>query len=372
MLRKTALHNLHEKLGAKMGEFAGYDMPLYYDEGVIKEHLWVRESCGLFDVSHMGQAMLKGTDGGRDALDFIQHITPSSFEKLGIDRTKYTVLLNEQGGIIDDLMVTRTGENDFHLVINAGCKEKDLAHIQSHLPETVELNHFEDWALLALQGPKAEESLKDALDIDTASMPYMALIAAKYKDQDIYVSRLGYTGEDGFEIAVHKDNAAQMAEDLLTLDAVKPIGLAARDSLRLEMGYALHGHDINAETSPVDAGIGWVIGKDRKDYIGYARIHKDLSEGVARKLVGIELIGKGVAREGAEIRSVEDEVIGTMTSGGHSPCLKKSIGMAYVDSAMANIGADVMVNVRGRNIEAKVASLPFIPASTKSMKKKAA
>lgn len=372
MLRKTALHNLHEKLGAKMGEFAGYDMPLYYDEGVIKEHLWVRESCGLFDVSHMGQAMLKGTQGGRDALDFMQYLTPSAFEKLGIDRTKYTVLLNENGGIIDDLMVTRTGENDFHLVINAGCKDKDLAHIKENLPATVELTHFDDWGLLALQGPKAEESLKAALDIDTSSMPYMAMIPAKYKDQDIYISRLGYTGEDGFEIAVHNDYAAQMAEDLLALDAVKPIGLAARDSLRLEMGYALYGHDINAETSPVEASIGWVIGKDRKDYLGYARIHKDLSEGVARKLVGIELTGKGVAREGAEIRNTDDQIIGTMTSGGHSPCLTKSIGMAYVETPFAKTGQDIFVNVRGRNIEAVVADLPFVKASTKSMKKKAA
>ena len=365
MLRKTALHQLHIDQGAKMGEFAGYDMPLYYKEGVIKEHEWVRNSCGLFDVSHMGQASLKGAG----AQDYIQKLTPSSFEKLGLNKTKYTVLTNEQGGIIDDLMITKTGDDEVHMVINAGCKDKDLKWIEQHLPQTVELKHYDDWALLALQGPKSEAVVKDVLDIDLSDMPYMSLW---YKDYTMFISRLGYTGEDGFEIAVPNDKAVDLAQKLLGHDAVKPIGLAARDSLRLEMGYALYGHDINAETSPVEANMVWVISKSREGYFGYERIHKDLSEGVERKLVGIKLIDKGVAREGAEIRNQADEVVGHLTSGGHSPTLKESIGMGYISSDLADTGEKILVNVRGRNIAAEVASLPFVPAKTKSAKKKEA
>ena len=368
MLKQTALHALHVELGAKMGEFAGYDMPLYYDQGVIKEHLWVRSSCGLFDVSHMGQAMIKG----EGALAFVQKLTPSSFEKLGIDRTKYTVLLNEQGGIIDDLMITKTGEDSFHLVINAGCKDKDLAWIKKNLPESLELTHFDDWALLALQGQQAENVMREALGLETAELPYMGLMAAQYDGQDIYISRLGYTGEDGFEIAVHNDHAASMAKKLLAHDAVKPIGLAARDSLRLEMGYALYGHDINAETSPVEAGIRWVIGKEASGYFGYERIQKELTQGTDKTLVGLKLIDKGVAREGMEIKSTDGKIIGALTSGTHSPTLQASVAMGYVESAYAQIETDIVVSVRGRDLAASVSAMPFVPARTKSMKKNAA
>ena len=366
MFRKTPLHKLHTDLGAKMGEFAGYDMPLYFDEGVIKEHEWVRSSCGLFDVSHMGQAMIKGPG----ALEFVQKLTPSSFEKLGINRTKYTVLMNPEGGIIDDLMVTRTGEDSFHFVINAGCKDKDIAWMKEHLPEGLEFIYFDEWALLALQGPKAEDVMRDVLGFELSDMPYMSMRAEN--DNSFFISRLGYTGEDGFELAVKNEEAAELAKKLLAHDAVKPIGLAARDSLRLEMGYALYGHEITAETSPVEASLAWVIGKNASDYFGYDRIHKDFSEGVSRKLVGIKLTDKGVAREGAEIRSEADDPVGILTSGGYSPSLKESIGMGYVQTDLAKAGQKIFVNVRGRNIAAVVADLPFMPAKTKSMKKKAA
>ena len=365
-MKKTALHKLHIDLGAKMGEFAGYDMPLYYDEGVIKEHEWVRSSCGLFDVSHMGQAMVKGPG----ALEFVQKLTPSSFEKLGVDRTKYTVLMNPEGGIIDDLMITRTGENSFHFVINAGCKDKDIAWMKEHLTEGLEFIYFDEWALLALQGPKAEEVMSDVTGFDLSNMPYMSIRAEN--DNTFFISRLGYTGEDGFELAVKNDEAEELAKKLLTHDAVKPIGLAARDSLRLEMGYALYGHEITAETSPVEAGLTWIISKSRSGYFGYERVHKHFSEGVPRKLVGIKLVDKGVAREGAEIRDENDNVVGVLTSGGHSPTLKESIGMGYVQSDLAKTGQKLFVNVRGRNIAAVVASLPFVPAKTKSAKKQAA
>jgi aminomethyltransferase len=345
-------------------------MPLYYGEGVMKEHEWVRSSCGLFDVSHMGQAMIAGAEGETTALDFIQKLTPSSFEKLGIDRTKYTVLTNPEGGIIDDLMVTRTGENAFHLVINAGCKDKDIAWMKQHLPEDVEFTYFDDWALLALQGPEAENVMREALGFDLSDMPYMSIRAEN--DNTFFISRLGYTGEDGFELAVKNSEAPALAEKLLAHDAVKPIGLAARDSLRLEMGYALYGHEITAETSPVEANMVWVLGKSRTGYFGHERIQKDLIEGVSRKLVGIKLTGKGVAREGAEIRNEADEVVGALTSGGHSPSLKESVGIGYVRTDLAKTGQSLFVNVRGRNIDAVVADLPFVPAKTKSAKKKAA
>ncbi len=369
-MRKTPLHQAHIDLGAKMGEFAGYDMPLYYELGVMKEHEWVRSSCGLFDVSHMGQVMIEGPMGGREALDFMQKLTPSSFEKLGMMRTKYSVLTNPEGGIIDDLMVTRTGDDDFHLVINAGCKDKDIDWILKNLPDTINFTHFDDWALLALQGPKAEEVMRDVLKLDLSDMPYMSVRAEN--DFNMFISRLGYTGEDGFEIAVKNEDAPALWNKLLAHEAVKPIGLAARDSLRLEMGYALYGHDIDATTSPVEAGIGWVIGKNASGYLGEERIARELEQGTQRKMIGVKLLEKGVAREGAEIRDENDQPIGALTSGGFSPTLGHGIGMGYVKAATAQPGAKIFVNVRGRNIEAEMTTLPHVQARTKSAKKAAA
>lgn len=369
MTLRTALYGLHSELGAKMGAFAGYDMPLYYAEGVIKEHEWVRSSCGLFDVSHMGQAMIKGKEGSGSARIFIEKLTPSSFEKLGINRTKYTVLTNEQGGIIDDLMVTKTSEDSFHLVINAGCKDKDMAWIRKHLPSDLELVYFDQWALLALQGPKSEAVVKAVLDIDLSEVPYMGFW---YKDYSMFISRLGYTGEDGFEISVKNTEAEALARKLLTHPDVKPIGLAARDSLRLEMGYALYGHEINMETSPVEAGFEWVMSKNTSGYFGADRIQKEWAQGADKRLVGVRLIDKGVAREHSEIQNSAAQNIGVLTSGGYSPTLKQSIGMGYVPTALAKPGEKVFINVRGRALAAEVAALPFVPAKTKAAKKKSA
>jgi aminomethyltransferase len=365
MSSSTALHALHIELGAKMGPFAGYDMPLYYKDGVIKEHEWVRSSCGLFDVSHMGQAMIKGPG----ALEFIQKLTPSSFEKLGVNRTKYTVLTNPEGGIIDDLMVTKTGEDSFHLVINAGCKDKDLAWMKQNLPSGLELTYFSDWALLALQGPQSETVMKEVLGIDLSDLPYMGLW---YKDLKMFISRLGYTGEDGFEIAVENKEAEALARRLLAHPAVRPVGLAARDSLRLEMGYALYGHEINMETSPVEAALEWVMGKNASGYFGEARIRKEWAEGAGRRLVGVRLLDKGVAREGAPIQDDKGQVIGVLTSGGYSPTLKESIGLGYVPTALASPGNRIFVDVRGKSLAAEVAALPFVPARTRAAVKKAA
>ncbi len=361
MSRSTALHGAHVALGAKMGEFAGYDMPLYYGLGVKKEHEWVRSSAGLFDVSHMGQISVKGGEGKTDAVEFFEKITPSAFSKLGIDRTKYTVLTNEQGGIIDDLMVTKTGDNEFHCVINAGCKEKDIEWIKSHLPDSLEFKYYDDWALIAIQGPKAESVVRDVLGVDLSGLRYMGLWAQD--DYQMFVSRLGYTGEDGFEISVPNTAAVEIWDKLNAHDAVEPIGLAARDSLRLEMGYCLYGHDIDATTTPLEADLGWVMGKSNDSYIGAENVSTP-----TRKRVGIRLTGKGIAREGSEIRNENDEVIGTLSSGGFSPTLEQSIGQGYVPIEYADAGTKIMVNVRGRNIEGEIASMPFVPAQTKSAK----
>ncbi len=348
-MKQTPLHASHMKLGAKMGEFAGYDMPLYYDLGVLKEHEWVRDHAGLFDVSHMGQIAIKG----KGTQDLLQRLTPSSFEKLSVNRTKYTVLINDQNGIIDDLMVTKAGDDDFHMVINAGCKDKDIAWIKSNLTPDHEFTYFEDWALIALQGPEAEAVMRDVLGIDLSDVPYMGLW---FQDYTMFVSRLGYTGEDGFEISVPNDKAEELWTKLLSDGRVKPIGLAARDSLRLEMGYCLYGHDIDATTTPLEADLGWVMRKDAKDSLPTP----------TRKRVGIVLTDKGVAREGSLVKSKDGKEIGVLTSGGFSPSLKQSIGQTYLPLDYATPETEINVDVRGRLIPAKVQSMPFLKPRTKN------
>lgn len=358
---RTALFDAHIRAGAKTGPFAGYDMPLYYKEGVLKEHEWVRSQAGLFDVSHMGQIYLEGPG----VVDFLQSITPSNFAKLGHGVAKYTVLTNPQGGIVDDLIITRVSDEKFFSVINAGCKEKDIAWMNDNLPDDVTLTRLDDRALLALQGPAAEQALREVLHIEAADLGYMRLLFV----DDLIISRLGYTGEDGFEISVPVMKAEALWEKMLAHPLVKPIGLAARDSLRLEMGYPLYGHDINDQTTPLEADLGWVIGKGNESFIGADKI---LNQPLTRKRVGLKLTDKGIAREGAEIRNEKNEVIGMLTSGGHSPTLKASIGMGYVPAAYTAPGTKLFVTVRGNNIAAEIVSLPFMPARTKSMKKAAA
>lgn len=368
MLSQTALYEAHIASGAKTGEFAGYDMPLYYNEGVIAEHEWVRSSCGIFDVSHMGQVIIEGPG----VAQFLEKLTPSAFQPKANGRAQYTALLNEQGGIIDDLIITRIAENKFFAVINAGCKFKDMDWINEQLPAGITMSYFENHSLIAVQGQHSEAILREVLGIETAELPYMHCLDPAFAGSDeIFVSRVGYTGEDGFELSVPNDKAADVWNKLNADERVKPIGLAARDSLRLEMGYALYGHDINDKTSPVEGGMSWVISKKTTGYFGYERVQRDL-QNADKNFIGIKLTGKGVAREGAEIRNANDEKIGEMTSGGFSPTLKQSIGQGYVNAGSATGGDQLLINVRGRNIEAVVTGLPHIQAKTKSMKKKAA
>jgi len=367
-MKKTALTDAHKKLGAKMGPFAGYEMPLYYDGGVIAEHEWVRAHAGLFDVSHMGQVMVTGAGN----IDFWQKVTPSAFGAVKDGGAKYTVLTNEEGGILDDLIVTRLAEDRFFAVINAGRKYHDVEWLQQHLPENLEFAFFDDKALVALQGPSVETVMRDVFGCDLSALGYMKVRSADLSGVECLISRLGYTGEDGFEISIPPDQAPLLWDELLTHSEVKPIGLAARDSLRLEMGYPLYGHDIDEGTSPVEAGLRWVIGKNNESFIGASRVRSELENGVLRTRVGVKLLEKGIAREGAELRDSGDIKIGVLTSGGFSPSLKESIGMGYVDADQAVEGARVYVHVRGRNIAAQISPMPFVPARTKAAQKKAA
>lgn len=362
-MKTTPLHATHVAFSAKMGEFAGYDMPLYYADGVLKEHEQVRASAGIFDVSHMGQIILEGAG----VIEFLEKLTPSSFAATKPFTAKYTVLTNEEGGIVDDLIITKLSDTKFFTVINAGCKEKDIEWIKKHLPAGVTLTRLDDRALIALQGPKAEAVLKSTLGIDASGMGYMKFMETQHGGKELFVSRLGYTGEDGFELSVPEGYADYIWRKLADDPAVKPIGLAARDSLRLEMGYCLYGHDIDATTTPLEADLSWVMSKTNTSFIG---AQKALAV-PKRKRIGVKLMDKGVAREGAEIRNAQDQKIGILTSGSFSPTLKESIGQGYVDASAATIGADVFVNVRGRNIPAKLAAMPFTPPKTKAVKKAA-
>ncbi len=367
MTLKTALHDAHVAHGAKMGPFAGYDMPLYYKEGVLKEHEWVRASAGIFDVSHMGQVIMEGPE----LAAFLEKITPSAFQSKPFGRAQYTVLTNEEGGIVDDLIITRLEEEKFFIVVNAGCKEKDIAWIKNHMPKAITLDYLADRSLIAVQGPKAEAVISELFGVDTSDLPYMFIIPnVEILGEKVHISRLGYTGEDGFELSVPNEKALEVWNKLAGHKAVKPIGLAARDSLRLEMGYCLYGHDIDGATSPVEADLGWVMSKTNSDFIGAKRVLRERDGGSSRLRVGVKLNDPGVAREGSEIFNEKGEKIGTLTSGGPSPTLKISIGQGYIQSGFAKPGQKIFVDVRGRKLAAEVADMPFVKPKTKSMKKK--
>ncbi len=364
-MKTTPLHAQHIEMKAKMAEFAGYDMPIQYPEGVLAEHNWTRESAGVFDVSHMGQITLEGPG----ATAFWEKVTPSTISALKEGVAKYSVLTNEDGGMVDDLIITRLGPEKYFAVINAGCKDKDIEWIKKHLPAGVTLSVLDDRALLALQGPKAEQVLRETLGIDASNLGYM-----RYMEHGpCFISRLGYTGEDGFEISVPQGDAATLWQKLLANPAVKAVGLAARDSLRLEMGYPLYGHDIDATTSPVEADLTWIMGKAaNRSFIGADRVLKELENGAARKRVGVRLTDKGIAREHSEIINEKGEKIGELTSGGFSPTLNAAVGQGYITDTGLTAGSKIFVRVRGRDIAGEIAALPFVQPRTKNTKKQAA
>ena len=369
-LLKTALYDLHIENGAKIVPFAGYSMPLHYELGIKQEHLYCRETVGLFDVSHMGQAELIAKDYDT-AAKALEAIVPGEILKLKPQRMRYSVLLNESGGIEDDLMITHRLRDDetscIGLVVNAARKVQDYAYISSHLPDGVELKILDDRSLLALQGPKAEEIIA-IWCADAVGMPYMSEIETTFFDVPCRVARCGYTGEDGFELSLPSQEAERVMKMLLSYPEMKLIGLGARDSLRLEAGFCLYGHDIDETTSPIEADLAWILGKRRRTdggFLGAERILAELNQGAAKRRVGLLPQGKvAPAREGALLFDEQGTQIGVITSGGFAPSVGSPIAMGYLSSDFSKLGTIVQVEVRGKRSPWQVTDLPFVPYKT--------
>ncbi|AVO44201.1 glycine cleavage system aminomethyltransferase GcvT [Phreatobacter cathodiphilus] len=367
-LLTTPLHALHGELGAKMVPFAGYDMPVQYPTGVLTEHNWTRTHAGLFDVSHMGQCFLIPADGRFEtAAAALEKLVPADVLALKPGQQRYSQFTNAEGGILDDLMVTRLGhpghEHWIYLVVNAACKDADYAHLKAHLPEGVTLKIADDLALIAVQGPEAVAAVA-ALAPDLANLKFMTSVDLPIDGIWAHVSRTGYTGEDGVEISVKSADAVALTKKLLADARVKPIGLGARDSLRLEAGLCLYGHDIDTTTSPVEAGLTWSIQKRRRaegGFLGAARIQKELADGAPRLRIGILPDGRAPAREGTPVKSADGQPIGTVTSGGFGPTINGPLAMGYVNRRFAEPGTPVLLEVRGKDLPAKIVTMPFAP-----------
>lgn len=363
-LARTPLHALHRALGARMVPFAGYDMPVQY-EGILAEHLAVRAGVGLFDVSHMGQAVLEGPDAETVARA-LEALMPGDFLGLAPGRLRYSMLLTEEGGILDDLMVTRGMEGlpgHYLLVVNAACKGADFAHIEARLPAGVRLTRLDDRALLALQGPGAEAALA-RLGTDASAMTFMSAAPGRFGRTKGWFSRSGYTGEDGFELSVPAEAAEGLARALIEEGGGRPIGLGARDSLRLEAGLCLYGSDIDTTTSPIEAGLGFAIPRRRRaegGFPGHARIAREIAEGPARLRVGLLPEGPAPARAHTEIQDSEGRTVGEITSGGFSPSLSRPVAMGYVEAGRAAEGTALAALVRGKARSVSVAPMPFVP-----------
>ena len=353
----------HRARDGRMVDFAGYWMPVQYNGeggGIIAEHLWTRASAGFFDVSHMGQLYISG-EGVEAALEAVLPIDLSTLPMGGV---RYSLLLNETGGILDDLMVTRWGTG-FYLVVNGATKWDDIAHLREQLPDHITINHLDDAALFALQGPKAAEALGPLVTGEQAlsSLSFMRGAAFKLGGIDAWISRSGYTGEDGFEISVPAENAAELADLICAQEQVRPIGLGARDSLRLEAGLPLYGHDMNSDVDPVNADLQFGINKRRRSEGGFPGadvILPLLENGAPTRRVGLAIDGRMAAREGAKVLAGDVE-IGTVTSGGFSPSLERPIAMAFVTAEHAGQGTPLSIDVRGRKLAATVVPMPFVP-----------
>ena len=365
-LLETPLASVHTAAGARMVPFAGYSMPVQYPTGIMAEHGWTREHAGLFDVSHMGQAALHGPDFATTAAA-LEALVPADIAGLKPGQQRYTQLLNEEGGIVDDLMVVRPldpkADGEILIIVNAGTKEADYRLIEASLPDGVRLRRLDGLALLALQGPEAVGALS-ALAPEAAEMTFMNARALRIGDIATHVSRSGYTGEDGYEISVAAADAAALWAKLTDDGRVRPIGLGARDSLRLEAGLPLYGHDINQETSPIEAGLAWSIQKRRRQeggFPGQLRIARELAEGPIRRRVGIRIEGRAPVREHAEIYDAEGELVGKVTSGGFAPTVGAPIAMGYVVSDFAKPDTTLGLQLRGRTVAGTVVPLPFTP-----------
>lgn len=357
-LKTTPLHALHLELKARMVPFAGYDMPVQYPMGILKEHLHTREKAGLFDVSHMGQVRLTGDDPAAA----LETLVPGDIKGLGLGRMRYTLFLNEQGGILDDLMVTNAGDHLF-LVVNAACKEQDVAHLREKLAGKAEVEVLEDAALMALQGPMAAQVMARFVP-EAATMKFMSYLSATFKGVPVLITRSGYTGEDGYEISCDKSDAEAIARALLAEEEVEAIGLGARDSLRLEAGLCLYGHDIDTTTTPVEAALEWTLPKRRRaegGFPGYDIISRQLEQGASRRRVGLRPEGRQPAREHTAIHDANGTQIGEVTSGGFGPTAGTPVAMGYVDTAHSAVDTPVQLMVRGKPLAARVAATPFVP-----------
>ena len=360
-LQTLPLDAWHRARGGRMVPFAGYHMPVQY-EGIMAEHLWTRDSAGLFDVSHMGQLLLSGDDLD----DELEKLIPADVKGVALGQQKYSLLLAENGGILDDLMFSRW-PGGIYMVVNGAVKYEDIGHLREHLPDAITINHLDDRALLALQGPKAFDVLKRHT---TGKWPLEALVFMKGGQFEIagveaYISRSGYTGEDGFEISIPADAAEKIADLLCSEPEVKPIGLGARDSLRLEADLPLYGHDLDPETTPLMAALGFAVASKRRreeaNYPGAARILAEREQGPVVKRVGLLVEGRQPVREGAAVLDADGSEVGKVTSGGFAPTLGAPIAMAYVPAAMAEVGTRIQLNQRGKVHQATVTAMPFVP-----------
>jgi aminomethyltransferase len=356
-LDRLPLDAWHRARGARMVPFAGYEMPVQY-EGIIAEHLWTRENAGLFDVSHMGQLLIHG----RNVDAALEKLMPSDFLNAPDTKPKYSLLLTEDGGIVDDLMATRRGE-DFYLVVNGATKHSDIAFMEKRLPAGVIVDHMKEQALIALQGPRAAEVL-ETITAGVSELGFMQGRPFHWHGRSLWISRSGYTGEDGFEISVPATAAADLADAITAHELAKPIGLGARDSLRLEAGLPLYGHDLDLDATPVMAGLTFAINKRRRaegGFPGAMRILAELDNGPIEKRVGLEVEGRQPVREGALILDGEGNEVGKITSGGFSPSLQRPIAMGYVASHLATDGTALKLEQRGKLFDARVVPMPFVP-----------
>ena len=361
VLKQTPLHELHVELGAKMVPFAGYDMPVSYTMGILKEHTHTRNKAGLFDVSHMGQIHISG----EHTADALETLVPVSLTDLEVGQQRYALFTNDSGGVLDDLMITNIGEH-LLLVVNAARKEHDFAHLTRHLGKRCDIELVNDRGLLALQGPAAAAVMK-RLAPDSQNLVFMRAKAMEVDKIPCYVSRSGYTGEDGFEISVPADDAQALAQSLLSQSDVEPIGLGARDSLRLEAGLCLYGHELDVDTTPVQANLKWALSRNRRrggsregGFPGADIILDQLANGTAQTRVGILPEGKAPLRDGTELFDEDENLIGRVTSGGYGPSLGRPIAMGYISSELSNPGHALNALVRGKERPAQVAMLPFI------------
>ena len=361
-LLHTPLYELHLSLGGKMVPFAGHAMPVQYPDGIMKEHLHTRSQAGLFDVSHMGQVRLSGPD----AAAALESLVPVDIIDLPAGMQRYALFTNERGGVMDDLMVANFGDS-LLVVVNAACKAQDIAHMQKHLAGRCKIEVLDDRALLALQGPAAG-AVMARLAPETTDMIFMNVATVSLLGAECFISRSGYTGEDGFEISVPADKAEALARELLSHEEVAPIGLGARDSLRLEAGLCLYGQDLDADTSPVESSLMWALSKPRRadgerpgGYPGAETVFRHIAEGVARKRVGLLPQSRVPVRDGAELVDESGRKVGIVTSGSFGPTLSAPVAMGYVETALAKAGTKLSAMVRGKAVPVEVAKTPFVP-----------